>query len=492
LAGTGWTVYPPLAGIQSHSGASVDLAIFSLHLAGISSLLGAINFITTVINMRTHGMSAHKLPLHNNNLKFNNKNFSNLNEIDLNIFYEWFVGFTDGEGNFTIGLDRRHSNIRFNFRFLIGLHKDDKPLLELIQKKLNCGYVNVNKENTAAYFIITNIEDIINILFPIFDKFPLNTTKYLDYLCFKKSILINVSKLKNSETRLKFEEEIIGLKQQMNNSRTDFLLPENHIKITPYWLLGLFEAEGSFHLRRNSLLPTFSLTLTKVQKPVLEKIISFLINNLDDYSKFKAINSKIFNVSEEKSIGNIKSKVKLTIVQIDYLNNIFIPYLNSLQFLSKKSLDFYDFKLITRLIYEGKFNLPQIKKFILELSYTMNNFRLSTNKNLLETNFLNLFQYTVYDWYLKRFELENMYLSFSPIYVKNDNNQIINIQTNKIIRDLNIIEVNFLDKTDDLYSTISDCSNKLNLERSKISRLILNGKSLENKFIFKIRKIKIF
>ena len=104
-AGTGWTVYPPLAGIQSHSGASVDLAIFSLHLAGISSLLGAINFITTVINMRTNGMSAHKLPFLNFNFKKPKKSFSsnskyNSDSLNRDSFYEWFVGFTDGEGNF--------------------------------------------------------------------------------------------------------------------------------------------------------------------------------------------------------------------------------------------------------------------------------------------------------------------------------------------------------------------------------------------------------
>lgn len=109
------TVYPPLSSIQSHSGGSVDLAIFSLHLAGVSSLLGAINFITTVLNMRTNGMSLHKLPLFkksnltNFNLNRNNtKNLNNKNnKMDKNKFIEWFVGFTDGEGNFMIGSDTR-------------------------------------------------------------------------------------------------------------------------------------------------------------------------------------------------------------------------------------------------------------------------------------------------------------------------------------------------------------------------------------------------
>lgn len=33
----------------------------------------------------------------------------------------------------------------------------------------------------------------------------------------------------------------------MNTSRTNFVLPDSHkILITPYWLLGFIEGEGSF------------------------------------------------------------------------------------------------------------------------------------------------------------------------------------------------------------------------------------------------------
>ena len=73
----------------------------------------------------------------------------------------------------------------------------------------------------------------------------------------------------------------------MNLKRTVYSLPLNHIIITPYWLLGLIEGEGSFHLRRNSLTPTFPLGLTAVQRPVLEAIISFLGGQLDKYSLVK-------------------------------------------------------------------------------------------------------------------------------------------------------------------------------------------------------------
>ena len=154
-------------------------------------------------------------------------------------------------------------------------------------------------------------------------------------------------------------------------------------------MLGLIEGEGSFHLRRTTLTPVFSISLTKVQQPVIEKIVEFLTDNLDKYSQFKAINTKVFNLRLEKPRGNSKDTVKLLIFQIDYLFNIFIPFLESLNFQSKKKLDFNDFKLITTLIFQGKHLKPEIKNFILDVSYTMNNFRLTTF-NKLSNNFNSL------------------------------------------------------------------------------------------------------
>jgi hypothetical protein len=259
-----------------------------------------------------------------------------------NEFNQWFVGFSDGESSFSITEDNRGKNTRFYFRFIIGLHIDDKPLLVFIKKELGCGSISNNKDNTACYFTVGDSSQIKNILIPIFDSFTLNTTKYLDYLSFKQALFINtmIHSTFNSETKDNYRKQILDLKNSINTKRTEFVLPLNHIKITPYWLLGLIEGEGSFHLRRTTLTPVFSISLTKVQQPVIDKIIEFLTDNLDKYSQFKAINTKVFNLRIEKvrTEGNAKAEVKLLIFQIDYLFNIFIPFLGSLNFQSKKKI----------------------------------------------------------------------------------------------------------------------------------------------------------
>jgi len=68
---------------------------------------------------------------------------------------------------------------------------------------------------------------------------------------------------------------------------------------------------------------------------------------LDPYSLVKSNKTKLFHLGFENSKGNIKEKIKLSIFQLDYIINIFIPFLESLNFQSKKKIDFYCFKLIT-------------------------------------------------------------------------------------------------------------------------------------------------
>ena len=50
-------------------------------------------------------------------------------------FLHWFSGFTDGEGNFLITLDRQY----IKFRFKISLHIDDVEVLNTIKSHLNIG-----------------------------------------------------------------------------------------------------------------------------------------------------------------------------------------------------------------------------------------------------------------------------------------------------------------------------------------------------------------
>ena len=90
--------------------------------------------------------------------------------------------------------------------------------------------------------------------------------------------------------------------------------------------------------------------------------------------------SPIIAIGIEKAIHNSKPMATLMIKNLHFLNNYLIPFLDSAsqEFLTKKGKDFNDFKIICKAIYNGAHRKDEIKSLILKLSYTMNNYRLST------------------------------------------------------------------------------------------------------------------
>ena len=302
-------------------------------------------------------------------------------------FIKWFVGFSDAESNFTIVLykDKTGKIISFTFRFLIELHVDDIDALKLIKNKLNLGNDIVVYGNSCK-FTVTHRKDIYKLI-AIFDKYNLNTTKYLDYLDFKKAFNLYLGRDKTIKEKQNLIDQILELKNRMNKSRVNFSLPADHqIVISGPWLLGFIEGEGSFYLDRTEFRPVFSIIQTEIQLPVMEKIKEFLESNLgfDKYSMFKLKCSSAISIKRGKALNNSKSLAVVVINNTNILNNYLIPYLEkkNMPFITKKGKDFYDFKIICTAVYNGTYRTEEIKLLILKLSYSMNNFRLSTNSDL--------------------------------------------------------------------------------------------------------------
>ncbi|PIA12830.1 homing endonuclease, partial [Coemansia reversa NRRL 1564] len=93
----------------------------------------------------------------------------------------WLVGFINAEGMFRISNPYFSSDhIQTSLIFQIKLHKDELPLLQWMQNNLFNGG-SIRKDDNKVAFIIKKQVIIENILIPIFERFPLNTKKYLDY-----------------------------------------------------------------------------------------------------------------------------------------------------------------------------------------------------------------------------------------------------------------------------------------------------------------------
>ena len=195
--------------------------------------------------------------------KLSNLNSLSIDNLNPN-WIQWFVGFTDGEGNFHISLDSKKSFVRF--RFKIALHADDLNVLKNIQSKLGIGSARLESDGKTAVFVVQNLDQSKNVLIPIFDRYNLQSVKVLDYLSFKEAIDIkeNSGKLSNDQFN-----RIQSIKESMNFKRTDYSsYNQNVFDITPYWLLGFVEAEGTFGIK--NLTPYFQVAQSNKSRSLME------------------------------------------------------------------------------------------------------------------------------------------------------------------------------------------------------------------------------
>lgn len=163
------------------------------------------------------------------------------------------------ESNFLIRIRKNKQGlvVGFEFVFRIYQHKDDTKVLEYIKNTLRCGRLSTDRDTSV--FTISQLSDIETILIPLFEQFPLNGVKFLDYLDFKKAFFL----FNRRSSVLDLQDlysNVIKLKDGMNDKRINFILPEYHqIRITGNYLVGFIEGDGSFYLNKHDMTVRLSL-----------------------------------------------------------------------------------------------------------------------------------------------------------------------------------------------------------------------------------------
>lgn len=435
----------------------------------------------------------------NNNLapeasKFLSRTYVSLHNVEAGIapglklevqFLEWFVGFSDAESSFILHkvLDKKGDISKFSFMFTIELHIDDVSVLEFIKNKLKIGNLRTYKDK--CIFTVSDKQGVYQLI-SIFDKFNLNTTKYLDYKNFKEAFLLyheRSSNVKIAESK-ELINKILGYKSNMNTKRSVIILPSvqeeylSKINITKDWLLGFIEGDGSFFVSRTDIEPVFSIELSEEQYPMLVKIKEFLEYNLgfDKYSLFKLKSSSIISINKQKArLG--KPTVIFSIKNIFVLNNYLIPLLDSMKFISKKGCDFKDFKVICGAVYRGSHKLDEIRSLILKLSYNMNNYRLSTNKKWVE---------------ILSEQERNLIINAESVYEYLEDGRIMDKKTNKPLIHRNCIyEIRLSDEEILLVDTMKEALSKVNVSFRTLKKLLDEEESVKLPN-YEVKRIPIF
>lgn len=191
-------------------------------------------------------------------------------------FNEWLVGFVDGDGSFVIN-NKGNSTQYWNFSFKVSQSSYNYRALYYIKRQL--GYGSIIKSNKETYvFQITNRTTLLQIICPIFDKHPLKTKKYYNYLRFKKCLLIAEDISIPFETKSKIIADIMNeYKQNQSIIKIAPIWSEKNTDtniLTKSWITGFIEAEGSFFISKkdkNRYAHRFGI-VQKDDKQVLEAI----------------------------------------------------------------------------------------------------------------------------------------------------------------------------------------------------------------------------
>ena len=184
------------------------------------------------------------------------------------------------------------------------------------------GVLTQPKDNSKGQILIRDRKKLESVIFPIFDKYPLLTSKYFNYIKLKKAFnILNdtyLNKVEKDKLLFALKEETLpeGYTSPAWNNIT---LPLKHNElinvITKPWLSGFVEGEGSFYLVSKDstrIVHGFGIT-QKLDSIVLEGIKTIL--HIPTAIRFKTKhNYYILDTTNSRAIENIINYFKDSLI----------------------------------------------------------------------------------------------------------------------------------------------------------------------------------
>jgi hypothetical protein len=134
----------------------------------------------------------------------------------------YITGFVDGEGSFIVKILKR-SRLKVGFEvqlcFQITSHPKDRALLDSIRDYFG-GIGSIHKEGSGCLQYRVSSNKDLNLIIKHFEKFPLITKKYADYLLFKS--ILEICNLKEHLTHEGINK-IVNIRASMNKGLTEKL-----------------------------------------------------------------------------------------------------------------------------------------------------------------------------------------------------------------------------------------------------------------------------
>ena len=145
----------------------------------------------------------------------------------------YIVGLVDGEGSFTVFIRNPNNKVNVKRRviaepkFYLKLIEKDKKILYELQQFFGCGKVYFQKDNRPNHqhcyrYEVVKREDLEKIIIPFFERHSLKTKKNLDFIKFRKVLMLMDRKEHLTAQGIKKIKEIASI---MNRGCEDKVQP---------------------------------------------------------------------------------------------------------------------------------------------------------------------------------------------------------------------------------------------------------------------------
>lgn len=285
---------------------------------------------------------------------------------------EWVTGIIDSEGNLSITVQKINNSIKISLLFKVTQKNHSMGILLDLQNYFGCGNIHIdNKTANANKFSITRLEDIITKVIPHLDKYPLITSKNLDFQDWKKVAFMIQDKL---HLKKEFQTEILSIKENMNSLRNfeerwNFVQKSKPIVLSNEWVQAFVDGEGSFQFTISntvnrgkpyvSLTPTLEVAQSNHDVGVLHALVQFFNNG---YIKPK------YDINDLNSVKNSRSVNRFIINQHDVVIQFFDKY----TLLTQKYLDYLSWKELIELKSNNVHKTPEGLKKMQDIKNSMN------------------------------------------------------------------------------------------------------------------------
>lgn len=294
----------------------------------------------------------------------------------------WQVtGFTDGEGGFYCSILQNPNNrLRVKLEFKVVQKTHSMGILLNLQEFFSCGNVVIdNRKTDTKKYNVTALKDIVEKIVPHFNKYPCLTSKFLNFQNWKE-----ISKLMANNEHLSAEglQKIIAISNNMNTKRnfadkynylkSSLILDGNgyvNFKLPEHWLQTFIDGEGMFYNylgedKTKNVVLNSSLEIAQGNHDVLVLLAIKQFFN-DGYIKPKY---DFYSVSECENSRAVNRFILRNTIKI-------IEFVDKFPMLTRKNLDYIDWKTIVLLKQNAEHKTPEGLELIKQIKAKMNSNR---------------------------------------------------------------------------------------------------------------------